>query len=213
MINITIALTRYQEPDELVRKCLLSIAAQKNVQVRVCFLDQSFHQQTKNVCEKLSSEKIIFEYHLIPAQGCAYARNIAIGLCQTDTLLWTDPDMVHSPDWGWNLACALRDHASEIVGGKILPLWHTRPRWYMTTNVMADHYSLIDLGEDTRITDRIIGGSMGPGDARRKTACHESEKNVCRLPGFGGLHSILPGGTFQFQGSQDLRFWHVRSSS
>jgi glycosyltransferase involved in cell wall biosynthesis len=104
---------------------------------------------------------MVFEYMPIPVRGCAYARNAAISFSQTDILLWTDPDMVHSPDWAWNLACALRDHASEIVGGKILPLWHTRPRWYMTTHVMADHYSLIDLGDDLQPTERIIGGSMG----------------------------------------------------
>lgn len=161
MIFVTIALTRYHEPDWLLNICLESIAHQQGIKMNVYVLDQSFHEKTKDFCRGLSSGNIVFEYHVIPAHGCAHARNIAIRLCQTDILLWTDPDVVHSTDWARNLASALQDHPCAVVGGKIIPLWHIRPRWYMTTNVMADHYSLIDLGDKTRPTDRIIGGNMG----------------------------------------------------
>lgn len=76
-------------------------------------------------------------------------------------LLWTDPDIVMAPDWAQTLGEALLEKDLALVGGKILPRWHGKPRWYMKTNVMADHYSLIDLGPEDRQTDRIIGGSMG----------------------------------------------------
>jgi glycosyltransferase involved in cell wall biosynthesis len=161
LISVTIALTRYNEQDELLHQCLELIAAQKGVRARVLVLDQKEHPETVNLCKSLSSENIIFEYHIIPARGCAHARNIALRLCSTDILLWTDPDVLLAPDWACTLSHTLLNRECAIVGGKILPHWSKSPSWYMKTNVMADHYSLIDLGPEDRETDRIIGGSMG----------------------------------------------------
>ncbi len=124
-------------------------------------LDQIDCQDIRNLCASLSSAAITFEYKIIPAQGCAHARNTALRLCRTDVLLWTDPDILMEPDWAQKLGGALMEKNMAVAGGKILPRWHGKPRWYMKTNVMADHYSLIDLGEKDRQTDRIIGGSMG----------------------------------------------------
>lgn len=161
MIFITIALTRYKEPDWLLNLTLESIARQGEVRAKVYVLDQFFHQETKDFCKSLCSESIVFEYQVIPCQGCAYARNYAIRLCQTDILLWTDPDVVLSPDWAYCLSQALVNKKCALVGGKIVPLWHRMPRWYMKSNIMTDQYSLIDIGEGEKETDRIIGGSMG----------------------------------------------------
>jgi GT2 family glycosyltransferase len=124
-------------------------------------LDQKECLEIRSLCAALSSADIAFEYNVIPAQGCAHARNIALRLCPTDVLLWTDPDILMAPDWAQKLAEALTARKLAVGGGKILPRWHGSPRWYMKTHVMADHYSLIDLGPEDRQTDRIIGGSMG----------------------------------------------------
>jgi glucosyl-dolichyl phosphate glucuronosyltransferase len=160
-ILITIALTRYKEPDWLLNLTLESIARQGEVRAKVHVLDQSFHQETKDFCKSLCSESIVFEYHVILSKGCSYARNVAISLCQTDILLWTDPDVVLASDWAYCLSQTLVNKKCAIVGGKIIPRWHGIPRWYMRTNVMTDQYSLIDLGQDEKETDRIIGGSLG----------------------------------------------------
>ena len=45
LISVTIALTRYNEYDELLRQCMESIAAQKGVRARVFVLDQNEHRQ------------------------------------------------------------------------------------------------------------------------------------------------------------------------
>ena len=161
MISINIALTRFKEPDWLLNLTLESIARQGEVRAKVHVLDQFFSQETEDLCKGLCSERIVFEYQVIPSHGCSYARNYAISLCQTDILLWTDPDVVLSSDWAHYLSQTLVNKKSAIVGGKIIPLWHRIPRWYMKSNVMTDQYSLIDLGEDQKETDRIIGGSMG----------------------------------------------------
>jgi len=161
LISVTIALTRYNESDEMLRQCLESIAAQSGVCARVLVLDQEECSAIRHLCEIISSGDITFEYNVIPALGCARARNIALRLCSTGVLLWTDPDVLLAPDWAETLSRMLKERNIAVVGGKILPCWSKSPRWYIKTNVMADHYSLIDLGPGERETDRIIGGSMG----------------------------------------------------
>jgi glycosyltransferase involved in cell wall biosynthesis len=161
LISVTIALTRYREPDALLNSSLETIALQENVRARVFVLDQFFRASTGNFCRSLSSDRIAFEYHVIPARGCAHARNVAVDLCPTDILLWTDPDILLPPNWAYTLSSALVNNDCAVAGGPIAPRWQGRPRWYMKSNVMADHYALIDLGQENRKTDRIIGGSMG----------------------------------------------------
>jgi GT2 family glycosyltransferase len=161
VISVTIALTRYNEYDELLQQCLESIAAQKNVRAKVFVLDQNKCSDIRNLCVSLSSGNITFDYNVIPARGCAHARNIALRRCSTDILLWTDPDVLLATNWAEILCSALLERNLAVVGGKILPHWYKSPSWYMKTNVMADHYSLIDLGPEDRKTERIIGGSMG----------------------------------------------------
>jgi glucosyl-dolichyl phosphate glucuronosyltransferase len=160
-ISVSIALTRYDESNELLRQCLESIAAQEKVRAHIFVLDQKECLQTRLLCDTLSSENLTFNYHVIPERGCAHARNTAIDLCSTDILLWTDPDMVLAPNWAYTLSSAILGRNCAVVGGRILPRWQGATRWYMKSNVMTDHYSLIDLGSENRETDRIIGGSMG----------------------------------------------------
>ncbi|MDI6742847.1 MAG: glycosyltransferase [Smithella sp.] len=159
--SITIALTRYQEPDDLLHSALRGIANQEKVRAAVHFLDQSHNRVTENFCRQISSSNITFLYKVIPARGCAYARNAAIKLCETDILLWTDPDIFLPPDWAHHFFCILGDHSCDVIGGKIIPQWQKTPRWYMKTGIMMDQYSVLDLGDDMVETSRIIGGSMG----------------------------------------------------
>jgi len=161
MISITIALTRYNEPDQLLNLTLESLARQREVTAKVLVLDQSVQKKTKDFCNRLCSENIEFGYQVIASKGLSYARNVAISLCQTDILLLTDPDMLLASDWAYCLSSALMDKNCAIVGSKIIPRWHGRPRWYMKSNIMTDQYSLIDFGQGEKETSRIIGGSMG----------------------------------------------------
>jgi len=161
MISVTIALTRYEEPDDLFHPALKGIARQERVYADVHVLDQSYHPETENFCKGISSSNITFLYRVIPARGCACARNTAIRLCKTDILLWTDPDMLLPPDWAYHFSRILSDNTWDVAGGKIIPQWQKPPRWYMKTNIMMDQYSLLDLGDNVIETDRIIGGSMG----------------------------------------------------
>jgi GT2 family glycosyltransferase len=176
MNHITIALTRYQEPDDLFHSALGGIVHQDNVRAGVHVLDQSYHPKTEIFCKEISSSNITFLYKVIPARGCAYARNVAINLCKTDILLWTDPDVVLQQNWAYVLSSALSNPERAVVGGKIIPDWQCVPRWYMKTNIMKDHYSLIDLGDEEKETDRIIGGSMGIHIRRLGANAHFDER-------------------------------------
>jgi len=173
---ITIALTRYNEPDELFAQCLKSIAAQEKVRARVLVLDQKKSLSIKSMCGSLSSDNLVFEYLAVPESGCAVARNMAINFCKTDIMLWTDPDVVLQPDWADVLGNALLNPERAVAGGKIIPDWQRVPRWYMKANIMKDHYSLIDLGDEEKETDRIIGGSMGIHIRRLGANAHFDER-------------------------------------
>lgn len=159
--SVTIALTRFQEPDDLLHSALEGIVRQEKVRAEVLVLDQSHNRVTGNFCKEISSPDISFLYRVIPACGCAYARNAAVKMCKTDILLWTDPDILLPPDWACHFSRILGDNHCDVIGGKIIPQWQTPPRWYMKTNIMMDQYSLLDLGDDMVETSRIIGGSMG----------------------------------------------------
>jgi len=161
MTSLTIALTRYKEPNAILWACLAALSRQTGVKGRVILMDQMDCRETRARCEFLSGESITFDYRVVAVTGCSEARNLAVGLCETEILLWTDPDILAAPDWARILSNVLMANQADIAGGKILPLWHAKPRWYVTTRVMADHYSLMDLGDDTRPVDRLIGGSLG----------------------------------------------------
>lgn len=174
--TVTIALTRHNEPDELFVQCLTSIAAQENVRARILVLDQRERPAISAWCSTISSDRLAFECRVIPECGCAAARNAAIRLCRTDILLWTDPDVVLQPNWAYVLSGALLEPGRATAGGKIVPDWQGEPRWYMKANIMKDHYSLIDLGDGEKETDRIIGGSMGIHIGRLGAHAHFDER-------------------------------------
>ena len=54
MLNITITLTRYKEPNWLVNQTLDSLANQNNIKATILFLDQFENIQIKKYCTKLS---------------------------------------------------------------------------------------------------------------------------------------------------------------
>jgi len=160
-VSLTIALTRYKEPNTLLWDCMASLSTQTDVKARVILLDQMDCRETRVLCDALSGKSMTFDYRVVSVTGCSEARNLAVGLCETEILLWTDPDILAAPDWARILSDVLMANQADIVGGRILPRWHSPPRWYVTTRVMADHYSLMDLGGETRPVDRVIGGSLG----------------------------------------------------
>ena len=86
--SVTIAFTRYAEPNWLVFDAIRGLAQQRDVQAEVLFLDQKDDAKTKSVLQDASTQSIRFKYIVIPAIGSSYARNQALKMAENDIVLF-----------------------------------------------------------------------------------------------------------------------------
>ena len=165
--QITVALTRSNEPAWLLKQTLESLAAQQGVLLDLLFLDQlSTDDGLRSYFEKLSSNNLSIEYVAIPARSVSYARNAAIERTRTEKVLFIDADAIADPDWARELAATLDQPGVGIAGGRILPLWHRRPLWLARSDIILDQYSMLDLGRGMRPVNRVVGANFGLNIAR-----------------------------------------------
>jgi len=187
MIETTITLTRYQEPDDLVFKTLECLARQSRVRASVLFLDQNPGAEAEAFCRKLDSENIRFIYTPLTARSLSYARNTAITTCKTDTLLFIDTDAYADENWAYELASMLDRDDIAVTGGRILPEWHRKPLLLSHARVVNEQYSTLDLGEAELTTKKVIGANFGINIKRLGTDAYFDEK-------LGRRDGILLGG-------------------
>jgi len=158
---ITISLTRYNESDKLLFECLGSLSRQKHVEAKVLVLDQQKENKTEKFCQELNrASRIQFEYSVIDKISLSYARNMAIEMCDTDVLLYIDPDAVAESNWAVELGSVLQKDAA-IAGGKILPKWEKRKPWFCRSTIIQELYSILDLGDATFPISRVFGANFG----------------------------------------------------
>ena len=193
MKKISITLTRYNEQNELVAPCIKMLSKQKNIKAVVYFLDQKNDKDMMNLCKKLSNSNVKILYRNIPAKSLSYARNEGIRLCRTDVLLFIDCDAIPKINWAYELSKTFDvDKKIAIVGGKSVPKWLKKPRWYNKSNIAMEVYSLIDLSNKTIPTNKIVGVNFGlKKSLLGKEACFD--ENLGRRPGslLGGEESDL----------------------
>lgn len=86
-------------------------------------------------------------------QGLSHARNRALATFRSETILFTDDDVVLAPDWLERYANAISSQDADFFAGRIIPLWQrTKPAWLrdeampLIAGVLA-HY---DLGSNDR---------------------------------------------------------------
>jgi len=159
--ELTIAATRFDEPDEMVLGCLRAVARQIRIRGRVLFLDQRPDADLDDVIEAFSTAALRFERQNIPARGIAHARNLAIAACRTDLLLFLDPDMRPEPDWAAELVNGLASGAAAAVSGRVLPRWLSARPYLARSRSVQEMYSILDHGEGIRECRKLMGGSLG----------------------------------------------------
>jgi len=160
-MHTTIALTRFNESGGLVSQTLKSLAVQKDVKADVFFLDQRDDPELALYCKKLSNNKIDFHCIRIEPICVSFARNQAIKLCRTDSILFIDADAIAHEDWAFHLSDTLINKYAAVAGGKIIPKWHEKPSFLVKSNFIRDQYSLMDLGEDLCNVPKVVGANMG----------------------------------------------------
>ncbi|MDA9981891.1 glycosyltransferase [Gammaproteobacteria bacterium] len=186
--NVTVAVTRHDEPDEMLIACLDRLAAQQDITATILVFDQNpstrMRQHTMNFQGKRG---IQFTYVEIHPCGISKARNLAVQYCQTDILLFTDPDIRVDNLWASHLYQTLTNGAA-IAGGRILPDWEKHPMFITRSSLIRDQYSLYDLGVVVVPCGKVIGCNFGINMTRLGAEIAQFDEN------YGRRYGTLLGG-------------------
>ena len=191
---VTITLTRYAEPDDLVWETLESLASQEALSGEVVFLDQNWSTEFSERVESLATETLVFRCLPCARAGLSYARNEGLRGAANDIVLFIDPDAVAAPRWASRLASALLQEGVCIAGARIIPRWLGQRPLLARSRIVLDQYSLLDWGKETKPALRVVGAAFGvcrsrlpPGNAfdttlgRRDGRLYSGEESeLCR---------------------------------
>jgi cellulose synthase/poly-beta-1,6-N-acetylglucosamine synthase-like glycosyltransferase len=159
--RITIAFTRYAEPDWLVRETIDSLSRQQRVHADILFLDQQDDPEMRAYHEGQSTEQLNFEYFVIPAIGSSYARNQAIKLSNHEIILFTDSDAIPEPTWAFHMQKSLERDNVGLVGSKVVPIWHKKPLFLARSPMLRRKYGMLELGESEIPCEKLWSVSLG----------------------------------------------------
>lgn len=174
--QVTITLTRFNEPDWLLDEALTSLAKQSGVCAEVLVLDQTPSDAIAARCAELQSSMVRFRYETIPARGLSFARNQAIEKATHDVVLYIDADAVAEPRWARSLQDALVMDDVGLAGARIVPKWHRAPLLIARSLMVQDQYSILDLGSATRSVHRVVGAGFGLHRRRLKGDAYFDER-------------------------------------
>jgi len=94
--DLTIAIVTYRRAKEL-EKCLNSLQGQSYYPQKVLIIDNYFHEDIKNICQKYKNLRITYQF--IKQASIPIARNLAIKKCQTKYLAFIDDDCILHDNW------------------------------------------------------------------------------------------------------------------
>ena len=157
---VTITLTRYAEPDELVSRAIRHALDQEGVSGEVLFIEQDVDRPL----DPTAFTGGILEFRMITRKlgGLSDARNLALDEARHPLVLYLDADAMARPDWASRLCDVLGGGGKvAIAGSRILPGWPAKPPIWAKARVVSDQYSMLDLGKDTLPWHRVVGAAFG----------------------------------------------------
>jgi GT2 family glycosyltransferase len=161
MADVTIAVTRYEEPDQLARDALESLARQQDIAADVLFLDQRHDPVFAGDVKDLSGPAVRFSVRPIARHSLSFARNEAIRAAAGDIVLFMDCDAVADPRWAAGLVRALDQDGVGVAGSRIVPRWARPPPLMARARTVWEQYSLLDLGPGLQEVTRVVGAGFG----------------------------------------------------
>lgn len=189
-MQVTLTLTRYAEPNDLVSDALRHLAAQQGATGEILFIDQSDDHGIHEA--DFANDRWRCRIIRRRMTGLSAARNLSLAEAAHDIVLFCDADALAASDWAAKLSEALSDPDIAVAGSRILPQWRARPPLLTASRVVRDQYSLFDLGMETRASHRVVGAGFG---LDRTKASHEMrfDEDLGRRDGrlFGGEESDL----------------------
>lgn len=161
---VTIAVTRYAEPDEVISRSLRHALAQQGVGGEVIFIEQDCDSALRETDFGQGSLALRIIRRKLP--GLSAARNLALDEARHPLVLFLDADALAEPDWAFELARALSAERIAVAGSKVVPRWPGKAPFFTRAAVLHDQYSLIDLGNGTRPYHRVVGAGFGADMAK-----------------------------------------------
>lgn len=189
-MKITLTLTRFAEPTDLVAEVLSRLAAQEGAGGEILFIDQSGDDAITEA--DYSNDRWRCRIIRRRLAGLSAARNLSLAEAEHDIVLFCDADALAAQDWAARLADALGQPHIAIAGSRILPEWRAGPPLLTASRVVRDQFSLFDLGDTTVETHRIVGAGFGV-DRTKAPDEMTFDENLGRRDGrlFGGEESDL----------------------
>ena len=187
---VTLTLTRLGEPDELLRRVLARLAAQKGVAGEILLIEQRPDSAVR--AEEYSNDAWRGRTILGGLPGLSAARNLSLAEAAHDIVLYSDADALAQDGWAVAMAEALSKPGVAVAGCRILPAWSGKPPLLARSGVVLDQYSLYDLGTETLEVARVVGAGFGV-DRRECSGEMRFDEGLGRRGGklFGGEESDL----------------------
>ncbi|WP_298337208.1 glycosyltransferase [uncultured Erythrobacter sp.] len=162
--KVTITLTRYAEPDALVSRAIVGALAQEGVSGEILFFDQNV-SSTLSVSD-FKSGTLTLKVVRGALRSLSDARNAAIGQARYDTILFLDSDAVPEAGWAKAMAETLSHPKCAVAGSRIEPGWPAPPPPFAKARALLDQYSLLDLGRERRVVNKVVGAGFGMDRAK-----------------------------------------------
>lgn len=145
-------------PDEgSFRRVLRDAIAGSAPGTPIVVVDMSSTDVARRVCAEVG-DPVRYDAHP-QSGGVSHSRNRCVALSGTRYVAFLDSDGYAEPGWLEPLLGALSEERVAVVGSRILPEWHERPRRLMTTVTARDWLSLLDLGPAPRNVPVVMGTS------------------------------------------------------
>src|SRR3954463_9215784 len=197
-MDLTVAICTWNRAD-LLRETLsqlLTLKIPAGVTWELIVVNNNCTDHTDSVLEEFQRQlplRRVFE----PKPGLSNARNAAVAAARGEYIIWTDDDVLVSPQWLAQYADAARLHPdADIFGGPVEPWFDGTPPHWLTRgfDVVADVYAARqprNVHEAMRADDLPFGANMAV--RRASQVRHPYDPALGRSPGklFLGEDSVV----------------------
>lgn len=207
-MDISVIISTYNRCDLLAR-AISSILAQEpdTPPFELIIVDNNSTDGTKHAVDSFLVRDARVRYIFEKRQGLSYGRNAGLAAAEGQFIIYTDDDVVVTPNWVRKFhEASLRYPDAGFLGGKVLPIWEVEPEPWL--DALAPPLALQDMGNETvKVTlDHqrcLIGACLGirratfdkaglfdpatqrVGDSIGSTEDYDWELNVWKTGGYG----------------------------
>ncbi|MBI1893831.1 MAG: glycosyltransferase family 2 protein [Candidatus Rokubacteria bacterium] len=132
----------------------------------ILVMDNNSRDRTREVVGRFERVGAVpVRYMFEGRQGLCHARNSGVKHSRGAIVAFTDDDVRPAGDWAHGVILAMREHAADGVGGRVLPRWALPPpEWLLGNTGLLGLLALLESEECSRIERgkgaRILGANM-----------------------------------------------------